>query len=363
MGEGGGAHRLAAVAGPVAPRERAETGRIGRGEDAAIERGGGEQLRVVPQAGADELLAGEVHPRCRQRLEHLRHRVGGIRQEHRVGLHGRAGDAPRGFRVLAGRVALQPDDASADDRHGLAEGGLDHRAIGIVRDQPDEGAPPDGGGVAHAALDVGLRQEAEQVDALRGDVGVGGEADQRHAALPGDLSGGGDRMGEERADDGARALVQRLLGGRLRPRPGAAVILDDQPQPRAGELRQRQIRRVLQRLRHRRGIPAGPQRQNQADRRAGAGRGIAAGRQGRRGQRGLRRRDVGARGAGGERRRAGHHQEAAPGGVARPHARRPAFFIDRPGEVVFAHRAVSLIAPGVRRKSHARQHDGHHRPL
>jgi hypothetical protein len=70
--------------------------------------------------------------------------------------------------------------------------------------------------IAHHALDIGLGQEAQEINALRRHIGVGGEADQRQAARARDLAGRGDGVGEQRADDRAGAFVRRLLGRALR---------------------------------------------------------------------------------------------------------------------------------------------------
>ena len=72
-------------------------------------------------------------------------------------------------------------------------------------------------GVVDDALDVGLRQEAQQIDAARGDVGVGRERDHRNVALARDCADRADRLREQRAEDDLGAFVDRLLRGCCAP--------------------------------------------------------------------------------------------------------------------------------------------------
>ena len=141
-----------------------------------------------------------------------------------------------------------------------------------------------GDGVFDDAVDVGFRQEAQEIDAARGDAGVGRERDHRHAALAGGRADDADRMRKQRPDDDLGALGERLLRRLLRAARGAAVVLDQELDVRAVEFGQRHLGRVLHRQRHGAGVAAGRQRQDQADPdRAGADRGRLLHRRGGRG--------------------------------------------------------------------------------
>ncbi len=113
---------------------------------------------------------------------------------------------------LVVRIALERDDLAAAARHRLLERRFDHRAVGIVRDQRREGALSGRGGILHDALDIGFRQEAQQIDAARGDIGVGRERDDRHVARARHLADDADRLREQRPEDDLGAFVERLLG-------------------------------------------------------------------------------------------------------------------------------------------------------
>ena len=115
-----------------------------------------------------------------------------------------------------GRIAFERDDAAAAPRHRLLEGSLDHRAIGIVRHHRRERTLAARHRVIDDAMHVGLRQEAQEIDAARRDIGVGRERDHRHAARPRDLADSADRLREQRADDDRGAFGERLLRRLLR---------------------------------------------------------------------------------------------------------------------------------------------------
>ena len=117
-------------------------------------------------------------------------------------------------------------------------------------------------------------RKLKQIDAARGDAGVGRERDHRHAALARRRADDADRMREQRPDDDLGALGERLLRRLLRAAGVAAVVLHQKLDVRAVEFGQRHLGGVLHRLRHGAGVAAGRQRQDQADLdRAGADRG------------------------------------------------------------------------------------------
>ena len=73
------------------------------------------------------------------------------------------------------------------------------------------------GGVFDDAVDVGLRQEAQQIDAAAGDVGIGRERDHRNVARRAPAcAGGGTDWREQRTEDDLGAFVERLLRRLLR---------------------------------------------------------------------------------------------------------------------------------------------------
>ena len=96
--------------------------------------------------------------------------------------------------------------------HRLLERGLHHIAIGIVGQQRREGSFSGARRVFDDPVDVGFRQEAEEIDAAAGDAGIGRERDHRDAAGARQLRGGGNRERKQRTQNDLGALVERLLG-------------------------------------------------------------------------------------------------------------------------------------------------------
>ena len=70
-----------------------------------------------------------------------------------------------------------------------------------------------------------LRQEAQQIDSARSDARIGRERDDRNAARARGLRRRLHRLGEERAEDDLGAFGDRLLGGDLRRRRSAGIVL------------------------------------------------------------------------------------------------------------------------------------------
>ena len=153
--------------------------------------------------------------------------------------------------------------ALAADR--LLEGGLHHIAIGIVGQQRRKRSLADAGGIFDDPVDVGFRQEAQEIDAAAGDARIGRERDHRYAAGARQLRGRRNRQRKQRAQNDLGAFVERLLGALLRALRVAAVILDQELDVRVLEFRQRHLGGVLHRLRGDAGIAGGRQRQDQAD--------------------------------------------------------------------------------------------------
>ena len=171
----------------------------------------------------------------------------------------------RAARRTIDAVFLERDDASALAADRLLERGFHHIAIGIVGQHRRKGLLADAGGVIDDPVDVGFRQEAQQIDAASGDAGIGRERDHRDAAGARQLRGGRDRAREQRPQNDLRAFLERLLGGLLRALRGAAVILDQKLDVRILEFRQRHLGGVLHRLRGDAGVAGGRERQQQAD--------------------------------------------------------------------------------------------------
>ena len=170
-----------------------------------------------------------------QGLHDRRHHLRPLGNEHRIRAARRLRDHLGRPCIMARveRVAFERDDAPALARHHLLEFALDHVAIGALRQHRRERPLAAGDGVIDDAIDVGFRQEAQQIDTARRDAGVGGEGDDRHAALAGGRADDADRMREQRPDDDLGALGQRLLRRLLRAAGGAAVILDQELDVRA----------------------------------------------------------------------------------------------------------------------------------
>ena len=116
------------------------------------------------------------------------------------------------------------------------------------------------------APDVGLRQEAQQIDAARGDAGVGRERDHRNVAGARDRADRAHRLREQRTDDDLGAFVDRLLRGELRALRRAGVVLHQQLDVRFLEFGERHFGGVLHRLRGDAGIARRRQRQDQPTR-------------------------------------------------------------------------------------------------
>ena len=117
----------------------------------------------------------------------------------------------------------------------------------------------------HDALDVGFRQEAQEIDAARRDIGVGRKRDDRDVARPRHLPDDADRLREQRPEDDLGAFVERLLGALPRRLGGAAVVLHQELDVGGIELGERHLGGVAHRLPGDAGIAAGRQRQDQAD--------------------------------------------------------------------------------------------------
>ena len=171
-------------------------------------------------------------------------------------------------------VTLERDDACAAPRDRLLERGLDDVAVGIFRQHGGERSLAGAHRMADDALDVGLRQEAQQIDTAAGDARIRREGDHRDVAATRDLRGTRHRKAEQRPEDDFRALIDRLLRRALRALRAAAVVLDQELDVRALELDQRQFGGVAHRLRRNAGIARARQRQEQPDAdRPGADRG------------------------------------------------------------------------------------------
>ena len=99
----------------------------------------------------------------------------------------------------------------------LLERGFDHIAVGIVGQQRRERFLSGSGRVIDDPVDVGLGQEAQQIDAAPGDAGIGRERDHRNAARARQLRGRRHRGREQRTQNDLGALAERLLGDLCAP--------------------------------------------------------------------------------------------------------------------------------------------------
>jgi hypothetical protein len=231
-------------------------------------------------------------------------------------------------------ITLKRDELAVAPRHRLFEGGFDHGAVRIIRDQGGVGALPGRGGVLHDALDVGFRQETQEIDAGGRDVGIGRKRDDRDVARPRHLPDDADRLRKQRPEDDLSALVERLLGGQPRRLGGAAIVHHQKLDVGSVELGDRHLGGVAHRLPGEAGIATGRQRQNETDldlagADGGAGRRLGALR--RRRRRGERIEQAGIAGAA-RQERARRSQQALQGAAPRrQHDRRMARYLRRHG--------------------------------
>ena len=165
-----------------------------------------------------------------------------------------------------GAVFFERDDAAALAADRLLERGFDHIAIGIVGQQRREGPLSGAGGVIDDAVDVGLGQEAQEIDAAAGHAGIGRERDDRRRRGRASAARSPEPTA---ANSGPRMIsapsLERLLGALLRALRAAAIVLDQELDVGILEFRQRHLGGVLHRLRGDAGIAGGRQRQDQAD--------------------------------------------------------------------------------------------------
>ena len=162
------------------------------------------------------------------------------------------------------RIALERDDlAAAAARDRLLECRFDHRAVGIVGNERGIGALPGRTGILHDAVDIGFRQKAQQIDAVRRDIGVGRKGDDRHVARPRHLADEADRLRKQRPENDLGALVERLLGAELRRLGGAAVVFHQELDVRIIEFGDRHFRGIAHRLAGKAGIAGRRQRQDE----------------------------------------------------------------------------------------------------
>ena len=223
---------------------------VRRGEPAAVERRCRIDARIVPKPGAEELQPFGVDPPGGERGDNPWHGVATVRNKQSIGAGRRLSDVAdgAGHAGLIMRIALKPDDLTVPPRHHLLKGGFDHRAVGIVRNERRERVFSRRDRILHDPIDVRLGEETQEIDAARGDIGVGGKGDDRNVAGPRHLADIGDRLGEQRPQNDLGALVERLL----RPDPGrlggAAVVFHQELDVGRIELGNRHFRGIAHRL-------------------------------------------------------------------------------------------------------------------
>ena len=163
-----------------------------------------------------------------QRIGHRHHRIAVVGDEQRV----RRGRAPAP-RCAPAPARSAPYFSNATMRPPLRptaclKARLHHIAIGIVGQQRGEGSLSDAGGVFDDPVDVGFRQEAQEIDAAAGDARIGRERDHRYAARARQLRGRRNRQRKQRTENDLGAFVERLLRALLRALRAAAVVLDQE---------------------------------------------------------------------------------------------------------------------------------------
>ncbi len=162
------------------------------------------------------------------------------------------------------RIVLERHDLAVAPRHGLLERRFDHGAVGIVGNQSGERVLPRRSRILHDALDVGFRQEAQEIDAARCDIGVGRKGNDRHIARARDLADEADRLRKQRPQNDLGALVERLLRAEPRRLGGAAVVLHQELDVGGIEFGERHFRGIAHRLAGNAGIAGRRQRQDES---------------------------------------------------------------------------------------------------
>ena len=202
--------------------ERQATG-SGLGYQPPIERRLAADGGEVPGAGAEQLHFRRVEARIGDDRTDLRQRFLAAGEEQRIdrrlrvlGALDRLDDAlGRGQHAVgAQRIPLDDGDRAAAALYGAAESGFDDGAVGVVRDQRGVAALTLRGGVRHDALGFLLGEEADEVDALPGDLRVVGEGEHGHVGLARDGRDARDRLRQQRADDDLGAFLDGGIGGR-----------------------------------------------------------------------------------------------------------------------------------------------------
>ena len=245
IGERSVAERVGAEGRLVAAGKGDEAGGVRTGEPGAVQIGLVDRPRVVPLAAAEELDRGGIDAGGDEELDEEGRGFAGVRNEDGVdgSLFDDGGNRRRLFlhRGLVEVVALDGDDPAAGIGGGALQRRLDHRAVGVRRDERGDRLLPLAGGVADDAVDIRLRQEADQIDAGRRGRGVGREGDDRNVGGFGDRSRRRHRLGIERTEDEGRALGDRLGGGGAGAVGGAAIVLDEDRYVRGRELAERKV--------------------------------------------------------------------------------------------------------------------------
>jgi hypothetical protein len=147
--------------------------------------------------------------------------------------------------ALAALVELRRDERAAAFGRFLAERRVDAVAVGRVRRQQRYALQPLARGVVDDPRDLLLEGERQQVDAVAGHGGVGGEGDDGNLFLHGPARAG-HAVIDQRADDHLGAVLQhRLRGGEASAGIGAGFARDQQQVGIIG-FEQRQFRGVLE---------------------------------------------------------------------------------------------------------------------
>ena len=116
------------------------------------------------------------------------------------------------------RIALDDGDGAAVALHRAAERRLDDGAVGVIGNESGEAAFALRGGVGNDAVGLLLGEEADEIDALPGNLRVVGEGEHRHVRLAGDGRDALHRLRQQRADDDLGAFLDGFVGGGARAR-------------------------------------------------------------------------------------------------------------------------------------------------
>ena len=166
---------------------------------------------LVPQPGAEQFHFGRIDGAIGQRLGEATEQRAALRHQDGIAIGlgdrgGRIGQSPG-----AGREARHRTNGDMALLRGRTKRLIHHIAVSGLRDQGADLLAALAGGISDDALNLVLRLETEQIDAIARHFAVGGEGQDRHAAIARERCDRFDRAGEQRPDDDFGAFAQELL--------------------------------------------------------------------------------------------------------------------------------------------------------